>query len=468
MKFYSLTEAQNAIWFAHELCADKSLYNIGEYVEIFGLLDTEKFCASALRTQNSFDIFRLNFALEKGVPQQFFADPRPEIQCHDFSAQPNAESQAKSWMRQDMGRPVQLIGDEPLFAMALLRVDDDRFFFYHRYHHIICDGASLALIFSDMNARYQSVAQDNMSRSWRDVIEDNNEYVSSSRYLIDRNYWLEKLHDAPPAKSLSGEISAFANSPKPIRITQSISRSDIAGLKALATACRASLAQTFTALCAIYFHSLTSESDVVLGLASSGRWRKNTRATPGMMANVLPLRLHAEPQTTLESFIGAVSRSTREAARHMDYRGEQLHNDLRRGAGFNNPLHSCIVNVFSFELSSKFAGLPTAFHNLSVGPVDDCHISFYEGQSKTEAHIDVDGNPDLYDPAILALHAQRIVRLISTVVCCHVTSPISDLPIVPQDERHRLVQDWNRTARAYPRARGVHQLFAEQAPEART
>ncbi|WP_235522958.1 AMP-binding protein, partial [Novosphingobium sp. Leaf2] len=31
------------------------------------------------------------------------------------------------------------------------------------------------------------------------------------------------------------------------------------------------------------------------------------------------------------------------------------------------------------------------------------------------------------------------------------------------------MQDWNRTARAYPRARGVHQLFAEQAartPEA--
>jgi len=39
---------------------------------------------------------------------------------------------------------------------------------------------------------------------------------------------------------------------------------------------------------------------------------------------------------------------------------------------------------------------------------------------------------------------------------------IADLPLLPGEERERLVMDWNGTAREYPREAGIHELFEEQ------
>ena len=77
-------------------------------------------------------------------------------------------------------------------------------------------------------------------------------------------------------------------------------------------------------------------------------------------------------------------------------------------------------------------------------------------------------NADLFDDATIERmlgHLQTLLR----GVAADPDQRLSELPLLSEAERHRLLSEWNETATEYPRDRCVHELFEERAqrtPEA--
>jgi hypothetical protein len=93
---------------------------------------------------------------------------------------------AEEWMRADLGRAVRL-EEGPLFAHALLRVGDDRCWFYFRYHHILLDGFGQVLYLRRVAEVYTALEHGRVPvvskfASLRELLAEEQDYRQSPQY----------------------------------------------------------------------------------------------------------------------------------------------------------------------------------------------------------------------------------------------------------------------------------------------
>ncbi|GAA2069380.1 hypothetical protein GCM10009801_18910 [Streptomyces albiaxialis] len=140
-------------------------------------------------------------------------------------------------------------------------------------------------------------------------------------------------------------------------------------------------------------HRLTGGTDVVLGLPSSARTAAQRR-TPGMVSNMLPLRLALDPDLTLAQLVRQTSQEARTALRHRLYRHEQMRRD--QGVPSGRRLCGPQLNLMPFANRFTFAGATATVHNLTIGSVDDLTVGVYPDDDGLR--VDFDANPELYGP----------------------------------------------------------------------
>ena len=69
---------------------------------------------------------------------------------------------------------------------------------------------------------------------------------------------------------------------------------------------------------------------------------------------------------------------------------------------------------------------------------------------------------DLFDRSTIERLAEHFERLLEGIAA-EPGRRLSELPLLGEAERHRLLVEWNDTAAAYPRDKCLHELFAAQA-----
>src|SRR3954463_364829 len=154
---WDLTAGQLEIWQAQQLSPDSSLYNVAEYLEISGRIDIELFEAALRITIREAEAMRIRLRGNAGLPQQYVSESTDwELRVVDVSAAEDPHAAAKQWMQKDMRSPVDFHGG-CLFSEALFKVGPDRFFWYHRAHHIAIDGFSGSIIAARQAEIYTSL-----------------------------------------------------------------------------------------------------------------------------------------------------------------------------------------------------------------------------------------------------------------------------------------------------------------------
>ncbi|TMJ75436.1 MAG: non-ribosomal peptide synthetase, partial [Alphaproteobacteria bacterium] len=373
---YRLSTAQLGIWFAQQINPYASAYNIGEYIEIHGSLDPRLF-EQALRTVVSeTDALRLQIVNHLDVPQQVV---RPALSWTmpytDLSEEADPRAVAEAWMQADLARPVGPTGG-PLFGYALFKASADRFFWYARYHHIIMDAFGMWLIARRVANIYTQLAigrttNEGSFGSLAALLEQDAVYRASNQFALDRQFWADYLDGRPEPASLAGHPS-LGESRGFLRNTAHLPNRRMECLRSAAHRTGTTVAQIISAATAVFLHRLTSSNDLAVGLPVAAR-NGVSRFTPGMVSNVLPLRVSVRPNMTMSEVVGQTSWQMRRVLKHQQYQIA----DLRRDGGIANGRmpFGLSLNIMAFDYSFKFAGNNIIAHNLSLGPVEDFSIA---------------------------------------------------------------------------------------------
>src|SRR5436190_3447372 len=366
---YRLSTAQLGIWFAQQINPDASAYNIGEYIEIHGSLDPRLF-EQALRTVvGETDALRLQIVNHLDVPQQVV---RPALSWTmpytDLSEEADPRAVAEAWMQADLARPVGPTGG-PLFGYALFKASDSRFFWYARYHHIVMDAFGMWLIARRVANVYTQLTN---RRSTRDgsfgalavLLEEDAAYRASKQFAQDRRYWIDYLANRPEPVTLRGRASS--DSRRFLRNTAYLPDRGADDLRSIAHRTGTSVAQIISAATAIFLHRLTGAKDLIFGLPVASR-SDVLRCTPGMVSNVLPLRVAVRPDMTVSEVLGQISWQIRRVLKHQRYQITDLRRDVG-GIANGGTLFGLSVNIMRFNYDFSFAGNNAIAHNLSLGP----------------------------------------------------------------------------------------------------
>src|SRR5713101_5521619 len=386
-----LSDAQLGIWFAQTIDPSNPTYNLAEYLEICGSIDATLFETALRQVVNETEALCVRFVDSGDGPRQIIgAAPNWSMSFIDVSAAVVPQVAAERWMKADLAKPIDLTCD-PLFTYALFKAASDRFFWYSRYHHIVMDGFGFALVARRVADVYTALAAGLTADagtfgSLALLLEEDAGYRASKRFEQDRRYWMDDLADLPKPASLSDRPRL--KSPGFIRHTGALPYSSIERLHSIAHRTRVSLPQLITAAAAIFVHRLTGAQDVILDVPLTARMTPVARCTPGMMSNVLPVRLAVSPDMTVSELVGETARRMRHVIRHQRYNIANLRRDIGRGA--DQRVFGPTVNVMPFDYDLRFDGHRVTAHNLSNGPVEDLSIVLYDRSDSRELRTDFD------------------------------------------------------------------------------
>ncbi|MFJ9566276.1 amino acid adenylation domain-containing protein, partial [Streptomyces fuscichromogenes] len=442
-----LTAAQSAIWNAQQLGPTDAIYNIGEYLDIQGDLNTDLFVAALRRMLGEADAFQACFR-GAGTEVRQYSVPAHLLPVHvlDFSSADNPTAAALTWMRTDISRPFDLARG-PLVTNAVIRTAERRHFWYQSSHHLVADGfagsvlvARLAEIYAALLAGEDPSAGALQSSAL--LLQADLAYRRSAEFQQDRAFWGRSLADHPETVTVSGSPVRRARF-LPHRHLLQIESDQAARIRSAARGLRTSVAGLAIAAGATLLHRRTGADDITLGLPVLGRTGKGTRAISGMTSNVVPLRARFDPHATLADLARTTSRNIRTALGHQRYPQADLLRDLKRvGSG---PLFGTTVNVMSFDYAVRFGDCTATAHNLSNGPVDDVDISLYDRGAGAALQIAVDVNPETYGTDDAADLAHRFRRVLAWMSRAAPAERAGRVHLLSDAERRQVVTDWNDT-----------------------
>ncbi|MGK5543978.1 amino acid adenylation domain-containing protein, partial [Streptomyces sp. URMC 127] len=234
-----------------------------------------------------------------------------------------------------------------------------------------------------------------------------------------------------------------------LRATAHLDPGATARLRRLAASVRATWTDVLFAAQALYVARATRSEEVVLGLPMMGRMGSVALRVPGMVMNVLPLRLTVTPGTTFAELVHQTVLGIRSARRHQRYRYEDIRRDLGL-LGEGRPLTGPLVNVMPFDYGLAFAGARAGAHNLAPGPVDDLTIGIYDRADGSGLRIDYDANPARYGQDELAAHQARFLDLLNRLAERDPHLPTGGLSLATAAEREQVLTEFNDTATDVP------------------
>ncbi|MFD5255541.1 amino acid adenylation domain-containing protein [Streptomyces bobili] len=443
-----LTAAQSGMWYAQALDPLSPAQNTAECLEIDGPLDADLFAAALRQVAEEAEALRVVVEDTPDGPRQHI---RESVELPLTVSDRHTAEEAEAWMRADLAEPCDLTTG-PLFRHALFRVGEHRWLWYQRIHHLVMDGFGYSLLVRRTAEVYSALArgEEPPPRAFRglaDLVADDAGYRSSPAFAADRAHWTQTFADRPEAPRLAGRGALPSRSF--LRRTGHLTPASTERLRELAARLRATWPDVLIAAQALYTARVTARTDVVLGLPLMGRMGSVALRVPGMVMNVVPLRLTVSPEATFAELLRQVVLGIREVRRHQRYRYEDIRRDLGL-LGENRGLVGPLVNVMPFDYGVDFAGTPARARNLSAGPVDDLTVNIYDRADGRGLRIDHDGNPALYGEAELTAHQERFLRLLERLADGDPHLPLAVHTIATPAEQALVLDEFNDTERALP------------------
>ncbi|HBF29920.1 condensation domain-containing protein, partial [Rhizobium sp.] len=411
-----LSAAQMEIWLATQLTESSLPYTVGESIEINGPVDVNRFQAALGQLVAETDALQVRIVSEDGEPRQIFGPiPKSSLQFVDFVREMNVNEAAAQFVQSELSRAMNL-EQGPLFAFSLLRLEQNRYWWLHRYHHIVVDGLSMGFLARRAAAIYTAIGRGQVeaegnSGSIRLLLGDDDAYRSSSQFDRDKAYWTGQVADAPLPVSLTGRTATSTahhirhSGVLPLTAIEPFLSEGNVGRDA------ASLA---VAVMAAYLARLSNVDDIVLKLPVRSRSREENRSSVvGMSANLLPLRLQVKRNGSFQTLIQQASSEIHELLRHQMYRGAELYTRADNSSA-DSLSSGCGVNVMAFDYNFFFDDSPVRVNKFIRGLADDLTFVLYKATA-ADLQIDLFGNSSLYSAAELEFHHRRITHLLQAV-----------------------------------------------------
>jgi amino acid adenylation domain-containing protein len=273
-------------------------------------------------------------------------------------------------------------------------------------------------------------------------------------------YWRRTLGDELPVLHLCPDY------PRPpvcsfIRATECIDLGS-ALCSEIKNLCARQNATVFVMLLAAFktllFRCLGSD-DVIVGSVSSDSILR-TEQRQEIFTNPVALRTSLEGDPTFPQFLKRVAGTVQAASANRDWPFEHVleHRESRFG-------DSSVFQVM-FVVADAFACVsaePVTEGNLaSIGEhVAGCELIFVISERKGAFRVTCEYDAELFAVATINRLLRRYEVLLAGIAA-NSDQRISTLPTLTEAEKHRLLVEWNDTARNYPRDKRVHQLFEEQ------
>ena len=412
-----LVAAQPGIWMAERLSTLPGAWSVAHYVELRGALDPTLLGKAIVAGLQQADTLSLRFEEEEGEVWQWLAADRTfaEPSIIDLRTAPDPHRAATERMQADLAQDLRVDGGNPLVCHQLLRVGDDRWYWYQRYHHLLVDGFSFPAITRQIAAIYRAwqrgeATPESPFTPFAEVVDEYQRYAGSEAWQRDKAFWQAQRQALPSPASLSAApLGGRAAGSDIWRMKLEMNADAFRRLAGHAPQCQP--ADLALALTTLWLGRLCNRMDYAAGFIFMRRMGSAALTSTGPVLNVLPLAVHIDARETLADLAMRLAGQLKKMRRHQRYDAEQIVRDSGKAAG-DEPLFGPVLNVKVFDYQLDIDGVQAVTHTLATGPVNDLELALFPDETGGLS-LEILANKARYDEAELRRHMARLTALLA-------------------------------------------------------
>ena len=466
-----LSFAQQRLWFLDRLEPNSASYSVPAAVRLEGPLDVaalEKSISGIIRRHEA---LRTTFATVEGEPVQIVSSPAVQtLSITDLQGLSLAERtvEVQRLINEEARRPFDL-SQGPLMRFTLLRLSPEEYVALLTMHHIISDGWSIGVFIREMAALYEAFSTGRSSPlpdlpiQYADFAVWQRQWLQGEVLEQQLGYWKNQLADVPV-------LQLPTDRPRPARQTYAgahqtfiLAKTLTEALKALSQQEGATLFMTLLAAFQTLLYRYTGQADISIGSGIANRNRAETEGLIGFFVNTLVMRTDLSGNPGFRELLGRVRGVALAAYAHQDVPFERLVEELRPARHLN---HTPLFHVMFILQNTPASALAVPGLVLTPLVIDNGTAKFDLTLSLTETEqglvCSFEYNTDLFAAVTIARMAEHFQTLLAGVTA-DPARRLSELPLLTEVERHRLLVEWNDTRADYPGEACIHQLFEAQA-----
>ncbi|MCP5105232.1 MAG: amino acid adenylation domain-containing protein, partial [bacterium] len=240
-----------------------------------------------------------------------------------------------------------------------------------------------------------------------------------------------------------------------------------AKFKALQLENGATLYMNILAALGALFYKYTGQTDIIIGSGIAGRNHSNLQGIIGMFVNTLAMRNYPRGDKTYTSFLKEVTAHSVQAYENQDVQFEELVERLQPVRDpSRNPLFDVSMVVRNFRrggegLERLTADEPhpgTEYKNTTA----KFDLTFFIHEEGENIDIDIEYYTGIFREETVRRMAGHFKNIVNAVIRDPFTR-LKDIAIISEEEKRRVLYEFNDTAADYPKDKTIHQLFEEQA-----
>lgn len=335
-----LSHTQEQLWFLTRLDPASAFYNVPVRWRVSGRFDVAAMRNAVRELAARQAALRTRFAEGPDGPLQLVTDEADvPFTVHDAPDTAAADAQAQETSE----RPFDLASE--VARVAVIRLGSEEAVLVLVLHHIICDGWSMEIVFSELLRAYAdttSGARPELTLQEPIFLEYalwQRKRLSGERRDVLVDFWRNHLSDAPAAITLPvdfarPEMPTSAGARLPCELTQQTS----ARVVQLTATHRSTPFMTLLACLGVTLAQLSGQSQVVIGTPVANRNRRVDQDVVGYYADTLCIHIPVPRQTPFESYLVDVRRTVLDCFRHRELPFGLLVRELSPSRGAVNPL----------------------------------------------------------------------------------------------------------------------------------
>jgi amino acid adenylation domain-containing protein len=467
-----LSAAQKRLWILQQLEPQSPVFNRPLAIRLTGELVPSVLAQSISEIVRRHDALRTIFPSRAGEPVQIVLPAwNFDLEIEDLRYLDKAMRQAEAKrIAAAQAQQVFVLAEGPLLRAALLRLDEQEHILLLLMHHIVFDGWSETVLLQELAVLYdafnsgKTTPLPELPIQYTDFAAWQQERLGAEAFKKQLRYWERQLDGMPPALNLptdyrrqkglnyEGERLIFTLPPLVAEQVKELSRRE-----------RVTLFMTLLAVFQILLSRYARQDEVVVGVPIAGRTHAETEELIGCFMNVLVMRTNLSGNPTFRESLFRVKDVALQAYAHQEVPFEKVVEVLRPERDLQRwPL---------FQVMFQLRNLPkvqlTTAENLRIEP-----FPFDPGMiGGLDLSLEIQDLPEgfrcafRYACELQTSTVERMAeqyRILLETVAADADRPLDSLSLLTDQERHRLLIEWNDTGREYPQDKCLHQLFEAQ------
>jgi len=465
----SLSFAQEQLWFVTQLAPEEPIYNETFTIYLGGAIDIPALSASLTELIRRHEIMRTTYPVVNGQPIQEIHPPSAfTLPVVDLQGKSETERETEALrIATEQLRQVFDLTKQPLLRGTLIQVTSTDYRLYLAAHHILVDAESMGyIVWKELQTIYTAFCQGlpsplpELTIQYADFAAWQRQWLQGEKLSNQLAYWEKKLENLPQLQLPTDRphTTSFAGSLLRYTLSKDLSEQ----LNNLSRKEGVTLFMTLAAAIKVLLYRYSGQEDIVIGTVASQRNRPELQSVIGYFLNTLVLRSDLRGNPSFQELLKRVRNVILSAYANQDLPFEKvvnaLHPDRRKVS--RNPLFQVMLVLEPPLTEDK---LPWTVSQWEVDPgISKVDLTFSVEERVEGIVVAIEYRTDLFDrPTIEGLLGHWITLLEGIVA--NPNESISELPLLTNRERDRLLVAWNDSPVDHPKDKCIHQLFSEQA-----